>query len=520
MSGQSPGRRPKVCLISFSPIADDARVRRHADTLVADGWEVVAVGLPGAKSRPPAWRIIDSLPPPPESASTTAAAGPERGPESEAAEPVAANLPQPRERSFLRKLASFVYWRGVVRPARLVRRVLAFCYWRGVGAAGRLEQATGLPVRSLPALVADAPGAFKRGVITPALRRFAPEQMKDMTLGQMRAYLPLLQAHLSRRRAFEIYWSWSNMQEMYRKACEIDADLWIANDWSTLPIVTRLVAEKGGVYLYDSHEFATQEYPNDLWWRLFTQPVAKAVEGTCIKGAKHSFSVSPGIAKALNALYRLAPPNEVLRNMPGRIDLSFRPTGERIEVLYHGILSPSRGLEAAIRSIPQWRPEFHLTIRGPGSPAYLASLRKLIRQVGVNDRVTLAEPLPMIELVRAATAFDIGFFALLDDSPQNKYVLPNKFFEYLNAGLALCVSDCPDMAELLNRHDLGVLMKSTSPDDIARAVNGLDRPAIDRYKRNAVAAAETLCWEAEQEKLLRACNRAIARSDAAVRTEA
>lgn len=518
MSAQSPGRRPKVCLISFSPIADDARVRRHADTLVADGWDVVAVGLPGAKSRPPAWRIIDSLP-------EAAEAEREAVPATNAAEaapvaPVAAPLPPQRERSLARKLAGFVYWRGVVPPVRFGKRVLAFGRWRAAGAALRLEEKTGLPVHSLPARVGRAPAAFKRGVITPAVQRFVPEQMKDMALGQMRAYLPLLKAHLSRRRAFEIYWSWSNMQEMYRKACEVEADLWIANDWSTLPIVARLVAEKGGVYLYDSHEFATQEYPNDLWWRLFTQPVAKAVEGTYIKGAKHSFSVSPGIAKALNALYRLAPPNEVLRNMPGRIDLAFRPTGERIEVLYHGILSPSRGLEAAIRSIPQWRPEFHLTIRGPGSPAYLASLRKLIREVGVNDRVTLAEPLPMIELVRAATAFDIGFFALLDDSPQNKYVLPNKFFEYLNAGLALCVSDCPDMAELLNRHDLGVLMKSTSPDDIARAINGLDRPAIDRYKRNAIAAAEHLCWEAEQEKLLRACNRAIARSDAAAGTEA
>lgn len=91
-------------------------------------------------------------------------------------------------------------------------------------------------------------------------------------------------------------------------------------------------------------------------------------------------------------------------------------------------------------------------------------------------------------------------------------MLPNKFFEYVNAGLALCVSDCPDMAELLNRHDLGVLMKSTSPDDIARAINSLDRAGIDRFKRHSIAAAETLCWEAEQEKLLRACNQAIGRT--------
>lgn len=499
MNDQSLDRRPRLCLISFSPIADDARVRRHADTLVAAGWDVVAVGLPGAKSTPPAWKIIDTLP---ALAAPTTPEAPQESAEGAgdgASDGAVAVVPA----------ASELQGRP---PRSFVRRLLAFCYWRTLGLAQRLQQASGMPIRSIIQRIVNLPGTISRRLVTPLVRHFVPQQMKEMTLSQMRTYLPLLKAHVSRKAALDIYWSWGNMQEMYQKAQGVEADLWIANDWSTLPIVARLIEEKGGVYLYDSHEFATEEYPNDPWWRLFTQPVAKAVERTYIAGARYSFSVSPGIAKALNALYRLSPPNEVLRNMPGRIDLSFRPTGERIEVLYHGILSSSRGLEAAIRSVPQWRPEFHLTIRGPGSPAYLASLRKLIRQTGVNDRVTLAEPLPMIELVRAATAFDIGFFALLDDSPQNKYVLPNKFFEYVNAGLALCVSDCPDMAELLNRHDLGVLMKSTSPDDIARAINSLDRAGIDRFKRHSIAAAETLCWEAEQEKLLRACNQAIGRT--------
>ncbi len=533
MNEQSTSRRPTVCLISISPIADDARVRRHAESLAADGWDVVAVGLPGAKSRAPAWRVIDSLPPdeaaPPADAPDVAWQS-ERAPETGAA---ATSLPAstgtaqaivaPAYGGVARKAARYAYWRGLRPAARLAKKAVAFVYWRVLARPARLAADGAQTVRSsgqgIFAAIGDrllAPAWRSVAQASEsALRRLKPGPMKDMTLSQMSAYLPLLKAHIDRKRALEIYWSWGNMQEMYEKAKGLEADLWIANDWSTLPIVTRLVAEKGGVYLYDSHEFGTQEYPNDWWWRAFTQPVAKAAEASCIKGAKHSFSVSPGIAKALNELYRLAPPNEVLRNMPGKTDLVFRPTGERIEVLYHGILSPSRGLEAAIESIPRWRPEFHLTIRGPGSPAYLASLRKLIRKVGVNDRVTLAPPLPMIELVNAAKAFDVGFFALLDDSPQNKYVLPNKFFEYVNAGLALCVSNCPDMAELLHKHDLGVLMKSTAASDIASAINGLDRAAIDRFKHNSIAAAEQLCWEAEQEKLLRACNRAIGRAIAA-----
>jgi len=507
--------RPRVCLVSFSPIADDVRIRRHGDSLAADGWEVVAVGLPGAKSRLPDWRIIDSLvddeamplEPEPGEAPVDPAMLASAAEQGGAAAPPASRQ-RFSERSLAHKALAFAYWRGLVAPLRFARHAVSSGRSTSSTTLKRGLRFIGQPVDWLSRRVGS-------DVVMPVLHRILPAEMRQMSFGQIVSYAPLLRAHLSPRRALEIYWSWGNMEEMYRKASAVEADLWIANDWSTLPIVARLVAEKGGVFIYDSHEFATEEYANSAYWRLFTQPIIKAVEAKYIHGAKHSYSVSPGIAKALNKLYKLDPPNEVLRNMPGRTELSFRPTGERIRVLYHGILSPTRGLEAAVRSIPLWRPEFHLTIRGPGNPAYLASLRKLIREVGVNDRVTIEPPLPMIELINAAKAFDVGFFALLDDSPQNVYVLPNKFFEYVNAGLALCVSDCPDMAELLNRHDLGVLMKSVAAQDIARAINSLDRAGIDRYKRNAIAAAEHLCWEAEREKLLRACNRAIGRNVAA-----
>ncbi|MEJ1938164.1 hypothetical protein WDZ92_48845, partial [Nostoc sp. NIES-2111] len=229
MNDQSLDRRPRLCLISFSPIADDARVRRHADTLVAAGWDVVAVGLPGAKSTPPAWKIIDTLPA--LAAPEEPAAGVGDGAAGDALAPVA-GAAGPQGGS----------------PRGFVRRHLAFCYGRTLGVAQRLQQASGIPVRSIIMRIVNIPGAISRRLVTPLVRHFGPQQMKDMTLSQMRAYLPLLKAHVSRKAALEIYWSWGNMQEMYQKAQAVEADLWIANDWSTLPIVARLIEEKGGVY--------------------------------------------------------------------------------------------------------------------------------------------------------------------------------------------------------------------------------------------------------------------------------
>ena len=56
----------------------------------------------------------------------------------------------------------------------------------------------------------------------------------------------------------------------------------------------------------------------------------------------------------------------------------------------------------------------------------------------METRVRLAPPVPMTSLVQEAAGFDIGLFALPRSSRHNELALPNKFFEYIMAGLATC----------------------------------------------------------------------------------
>jgi hypothetical protein len=116
-------------------------------------------------------------------------------------------------------------------------------------------------------------------------------------------------------------------------------------------------------------------------------------------------AVSTGIAERLGELYRLPAPAIVVRNIPHFEAIAFRPTApDRIRVLYHGIVAAGRGLEAMIDSVAAWRPEFELTIRGPGERDYLAALRRQIAERGLSDRVAMAPPVPMTALVCEAAA--------------------------------------------------------------------------------------------------------------------
>jgi glycosyltransferase involved in cell wall biosynthesis len=229
---------------------------------------------------------------------------------------------------------------------------------------------------------------------------------------------------------------------------------------------------------------------------------ASGIDQWCVAGGIHRgaavvSTVSDSIAGELNRLYVLPRQCGVVRNTPYFQPLPFRPTDAAIRVLYHGLVAPGRGLEAAIASVPYWRSDFELTIRGPGNTRYIESLLRHIRALNLTDRVRLLPPVPMTELIGKAASFDIGLFALPGTSLHNRFALPNKLFEYIMAGLALCVSNLPEMAQLVTHYRVGITFDAAEPRAIAAAINTLDKISIDRHKRASLLAARTLCWERE-----------------------
>jgi glycosyltransferase involved in cell wall biosynthesis len=349
--------------------------------------------------------------------------------------------------------------------------------------------------------------------LPPGCRRLAHTLLGRIALPFLRRAMrakDLAQVYVNPRHADKVYWTLNDQfDRLYKLARQERVDIWLANDWTAMPIARRLAAEQGVPYAYDTHELAVDEYAQRLLWRLTQRPVIAAIEQAGIVGSAVTSCVSQGIADRLHALYGLPEKPLLIRNMPHYESHPYRPSGETIQVLYHGVVNVGRGLEACIDSVALWRPEFRLTIRGPGPTEYLEVLAARIKATGLSDRITLAPPVPMINLVREAARFDIGLFALPGHSKQNVHVLPNKFFEYTMAGLALCVSDLPEMTALLRRHDLGRSIPDVTPQAIAEAINGFDRDEINACKRRALEAAKTLNWEAEADRLFAAIEEAV-----------
>lgn len=279
---------------------------------------------------------------------------------------------------------------------------------------------------------------------------------------------------------------------------DLRPSLVVAHDYLTCPVADALARTYGAAVIADSHEYMLEASPQDPGWVANMLPMIRVMQDHYFARADQVISVSQGIADRLNAEQKLKRPARLIRNMPPYFSLPFRPAAEPVTLLYHGIISPTRDIEPAIEAAALWTSNTRLVLRGPCEPAYADHLHRLIVSRNIGHRVTIEAPVPYSQMIQRANAADIGYFVYADGNPQRRHALPNKFFEYVMAGLALLVSDLPEMAQLLKRYGLGAVVPEVAPQAIAGAVDAMTPSRINGFKHASLAATRELCWEREE----------------------
>jgi glycogen synthase len=301
--------------------------------------------------------------------------------------------------------------------------------------------------------------------------------------------------------ASPLYWTERARRKALAEVLAFRPEIIVANDWNTLPIAARVKALTAARVVYDSHEFAPTEFADRYLWRFFLRRHVEAIEASFISKADAVTTVSHNIAREIATRYRLTHTPTVVRNTPDFEPGPARPTDNVVTVLFHGLFRPHRGLEPLIDSVAFWRPNRRLVLRGYGATTYVAALKSRATNSTASGNIIFEPPVAPERVVPMAASADIGFFALPASSPQSRFALPNKIFEYIGASLAVVTTPLPDMSALLDEWGCGAYTGETAAE-IARTLNALDQGAIDRLKANAAAAARRLNWRQESAILL------------------
>jgi glycosyltransferase involved in cell wall biosynthesis len=247
--------------------------------------------------------------------------------------------------------------------------------------------------------------------------------------------------------------------------------------------------------IYDAHELFTELK------EVITRPAIKKfwtkIEKKTVPKFKLGYTVSDGIAEEFKKRYGVE--YKTIRNLPVLKSLDRVPPAEKF-ILYQGAVNEARGLEYLVPAMKMIN--YKLVICGDGN--FMDQLRELIVANQVAEKVELRGKLLPGELWSISRQATIGVAFPEKEGLNQYFALPNKFFDYIHAGLPQVTVDYPEYKKINDKYHIAALVHDISPGTIANAVNNLmaDDVLLNELRQNCLRAREELNWQQEESKLI------------------
>ena len=134
----------------------------------------------------------------------------------------------------------------------------------------------------------------------------------------------------------------------------------------------------------------------------------------------------------------------------------------------------------------------------------MPQLHQLINQYHVQDKVECLGMQTPEELKKITGRARLGIALAVKEGLNQWLALPNKFFDYMHAGVPQVTMDYPEYRRINEQFEIAVLLDEPDPVKIADAVNHLLENDVlhHRLAGNCLQAREIYNWQAEEKKLI------------------
>jgi len=273
-------------------------------------------------------------------------------------------------------------------------------------------------------------------------------------------------------------------------------DLIVANDIDCLPLAFFIKGNSNAKVVVDAHEYSPLQFENLLWWRLIFQPSINWICRTWLSQADLVFTVGTGLAEAYQKNFGVHP--MVITNAPPYREIEPTPADpNRIKLVHHGIANPSRRPDLMFELMQHLDHRFELDLylmtSGYASGRTKNYIKELKERFATNPRIRIHDPLPQHQIVPTLNRYDLGIFLLPPINFNYANALPNKFFDFIQARLAVAIGPSPEMARILKDYGNGVIADDFDPVTLAQKLNALTPEMVNRMKQQSVLAAQNLC---------------------------
>lgn len=276
---------------------------------------------------------------------------------------------------------------------------------------------------------------------------------------------------------------------------------------ATLPVGILVKVIWNARLIYDAHELETET--NGLCGKR--KKMLKLLENICMHFVDMLVVVSESIAQWYAQHYRGVKPI-VVRNIPdcsnresglgkckGKLRNQLGLSNDAILFLYQGGMVRGRSIEKLIDVFERVDENRHILFLGSGE--YAMEIAQKAQNKHNIHYIPAVEPEILLEYTKQA---DIGFCLIENICLSYYYSLPNKFFEYILAGVPVITNNSPEQKEIVLKYGGGWVIEDEviSIVDFVKSVN---RVEIERKKVQLGNPWELFSWKDEIIPFIESC---------------
>ncbi|PWJ72391.1 glycosyltransferase involved in cell wall biosynthesis [Pseudaminobacter salicylatoxidans] len=220
----------------------------------------------------------------------------------------------------------------------------------------------------------------------------------------------------------------------------------------------------------------------------------------------HLLTVSDRLAQEVQGIYHLRQAPTVIYNAPVARDVDPSEPDVRSVLglpnsvplaVYIGVAKKERGCETILDAIAQ---NSNLHICFVSDSGYVDQLQERALAHGMGDRFHRVPYVPTDQVSSFIRTADFGTHGLIH-YPNGEVALPNKLFEYLQAGLPLVVSDVAEMKRFVEAYNVGAVFEAENAESCGAAMQSVIRDT-ELFRANITKdLTNKFSWQEQSRKI-------------------
>ena len=302
-------------------------------------------------------------------------------------------------------------------------------------------------------------------------------------------------------------------QNVYKKALELNADLYHIHDPELIPIGLKL-KKKGKKVIFDAHEDLPKQLLSKPYLKNYQQKFLSWVVEKYEQWACSKFDAIVTATPYIRDKFLAINSNSIdINNFPilGELASPIQNWDSKSPyIAYVGGISKIRGIYELIQAIDMTQSDIKLQLGGKFSESIFEN--KIKKSSGWNR----VDELGWLNRQQVAEIYAQSRVGIVTLHPIINYLdsLPVKMFEYMAAGLPVIASDFPLWKEIIEGNQCGICVDPLSPKAIAAAIDYIIDNPIEAEKmgnNGKKSVEEKFNWSIEEIKLFNLYSRLLDR---------